>query len=417
MKNFIQKYQFQLSLITIGLVWIVLLNLFLQIISQDYIYADTKSYIRASEDLYFRCKPNEIRPFLIAAINGIPFLFGFTKSALFLWNTILNLVLWLAIIQIIYRFCANIIEPKKAFYVAIAYVFTLGSLLIVFEFLSEPLFSFSLLFSVLFFQKYDKTKKVLFLSIGLSILILSMLIKPISVLLFLGICILFGFTVLLKVLQHKSSFIVYLSILLVLTNLQSMKSNYGNYTLSYIDAFTYYNYLGTKADCYKKGTKYEPCNNWRHSYFNKFSLPESKKAAYEDLKYQITENSLNIFKAYFDNITLNSVGLSSYFRFYENKNKDKNFEIYKAFFKVTSRIQCLLYSLFGIGLSLFFLFKKNTCKITKIISFSILYIIIISGISSDHEDRFHLVVYPLVLILCANFLSKKITPFSEPLQK
>ena len=417
MKSFIQKYQFQFYLFIIGLFWILVLNLFLQIVQQNYIYADTESYIRASEDLYFRHKPNEIRPFLIAAINGVPFLFGFPKSALFLWNTILNLVLWLATIQVIYKFCSRILEPKKAFYLALVYVFTVGSLLIVFEFLSEPIFSFFLLVPLIFFQKYDSTKRIAFLSIGLSLLILSMLIKPISFFLFLGICILFGCKVLLKVLHHKSSIIVYLSILLVLTNLQSMKNNYGNYTLSYIDAFTYYNYLGTKADCYKKGSKYISCNNYRHRYFNKFSLSESKIVAYEDFKYQITEDTFNVIKAYLGNIISNSVGLSSYLRFYENKNNESNFEIYKIFFKGVSRIQCLVYTLIGIVLSIYFLCKRKTVKSIKIISFSILYIIGISGISSDHEDRFHLVIYPLILILCANFLSKKITSFSEPLQK
>jgi hypothetical protein len=407
MKSFLQKYQYQLYLIAIGLFWILLLNLFLQIVSQNYIYADTKSYIKAAEDLYFQHKPNEIRPLLIAAINGIPFLFGFSKSSLFVWNTILNLTLWLASTLLIYKLCSKILDPKKAFYFALFYVFTLGSLLIAFEFLSEPLFSFSLLVSVLFFQKYDRTKKVKFLSFGISILILSMLIKPASILLTIGTFVLLGHKTLLKVLLDKTSIIIYLSIVLLFTNLQSMKSNYGNYTLSYIDAFTYYNYLGTKADCYKKGTIYNPCNNNRYTYFNKFSLPESKKIAFKDFKYQISKNTFNVIKAYLGNIFANSVGLSSYLRFYENKNNESNFEIYKIFFKGVSRIQCLLYTLSGMVLSIYFLYKKKTDKIIKIVAFSIIYIIAISGISSDHEDRFHLVIYPLILILLANFLSEK----------
>ncbi len=417
MKKFLQKYKFQFYLVTIGIFWLLILNFFLQIFQQNYIYADTESYIRASVDLYFFHKPNEIRPTLVAAVNGLPFFFGFAKSSLFLWNIVLNFILWLATVLLIYSFCSKIVNPRKAFYIALIYVFTLGSLLVVFEFLSEPLFSFFLLVPLILFQKYDDTKRISFLSIGLSLLILSMLIKPVSLLLFVGVCFLFGFKVFVKVIQNKSSIAIYISIIIVLTHLQSMKNNYGNYTLSYIDAFTYYNYLGTKADCYKQGTKYVQCNNARYIYFNKFSLPDSKEIAFKDIKYQITENTFNFIKAYFVNVIGNSCGGSGYFYAFENKKGMYNFEIYTIIFRGISRIQCLLYSLIGILLSLYYFFKNKTNKIIKIISFSIIYIIGISAISSDQGDRFHIVIYPLILILFAKFISKKITPFSEPLQK
>lgn len=408
MEKLLQKYQFQFYLVIIGIIWLLLLNFFLQIFQQNYIYADTESYIKASEDFYFLHRPNEIRPSLIAAINGLPFLFGFTKSSLFLWNTILNFILWLATVLLIYSFCSKIVNSKKAFCIALVYVFTLGSLLIVFEFLSEPLFSFFLLVPLILFQKYDNTKRIAFLSIGLSMLIISMLIKPASLLLFIGVCFLFGFKILVKVFQNKSSIAIYISIIIVFAHLQSMKTNYGNYTLSYIDAFTYYNYLGTKADCYKQGTKYEQCNNNRYTYFNKFSLPEGKKVAYKDIKYQITENTFNFFKAYISNIIGNSFGGSGYFYAFENKGKLGNFETYKTIFRGISKVQCLLYSLSGVLLSIYYIFKKKTNKTIKIISFSILYIIGISAISSDQGDRFHIVIYPLILILIAEFISKKV---------
>jgi|APCry1669192647_1035423.scaffolds.fasta_scaffold01903_3 hypothetical protein len=417
MRKLLQKYQFQFYLVIIGIFWLLLINFFLQIFQQNYIYADTESYIRASKDFYFSHKPNEIRPSLIAAINGLPFLFGFTKSSLFLWNTILNLILWLATLLLIYSFCSKIVNPKKAFYIALVYVFTLGSLLVVFEFLSEPLFSFSLLVPLILFQKYDNTKKIGFLSIGLSMLIISMLIKPASLLLFFVVCFLFGFKVLVKVLQNKSSIAIYISIIIVFAHLQSMKTNYGNYTLSYIDSFTYYNYLGTKSDCLKNNKEFLQCNNYRYNYFNKFSLPEGKKIAFEDFKNQLTHNTINFMSAYFSNLVGNSCKASGYFYAYENKKSSNNFEVYKIIFRGISRIQCLLYSLIGILLSIYYIFKKKTNKIIKITSFSIVYIIVISAISSDQGDRFHIVVYPLILILVAKFLSKKTKLFSEPLQK
>jgi len=60
-------------------------------------------------------KPNDIRPSLIAAINGFPLLFGYGKNALFLWNTFVNLVLWFATVLLIYRFCSKLITQKQPF--------------------------------------------------------------------------------------------------------------------------------------------------------------------------------------------------------------------------------------------------------------------------------------------------------------
>lgn len=417
MKKIIQKFQFQIYLVFIGVLWILILNFFLQIFSQNYVYPDTESYIRASEDLYFSFKPNDIRPSLIAAINGFPLLFGFATSTLFLWNIILNLVIWFTTVLLIFSFCSKLISKKGAFFISLIYLFTLGSLLIVFEFLSESVFTFFLLLSIYFFQKHAITQKVYYLSFGFSILILSMLIKPSSLLLFLFVCVFFGFHLLNKVIRNWSSILIYGSILIVVGHLYSMKSNYGNYTISYIDSFTYYNYLGTRADCFKNGTEFEQCNNYRYRYFNTFSLPDGKKVAFEDIKNQLNNNFFNFSKAYLVNMTLNSSKASGYFYAYENKTNSSNFELIKVLFRGLSRLQTIFYSIVGIVLSLKYIFKKKEDKIIKIISFSIIYIIAISAISSDQGDRFHIVIYPLILILIAKLIQDNFKPFFVPLQK
>lgn len=417
MKDFFQKYQYQFYLFFIGWLWIFFLNFFLQIFHQNYVYADTASYIKASTDLYLLNKPNDIRPSLIAAINGFPLLFGYGKNALFLWNNIVNLVLWFTTVLLIYRFCSKLITQKIAFYLALIYVFTLGSLLIVFEFLSETVFTFFLLLSLVLLQKFDASKKTLFLSVGFSTLILSMLIKPASLLLFIGICVFYGIGELKNLIRSKYSITIYIAVFIVFGHMYFMKSNYGNYTISYIDSFTYYNYLGTKADCLKTGKEFVQCNNERYRYFNTFSLPEGKKVAFEDIKNQISNNSFNLIRAYFTNIISNSSKASGYFYVYENKKNASNFETYKLLFRGVSRLQSMFYSLIGILLSIRIIIRKEETKIVKITSFMILYIIAISAISSDQADRFHLVIYPFVLILIANYFSNKSKPFSEPLQK
>lgn len=417
MKDFSQKYLYQFYLFFIGFLWIITLNFFLQVFHQNYIYADTESYIRASTDLYLLNKPNDIRPSLIAAINGFPLLFGYSKSALFHWNTIINLTLWFATVLLIYRFCSKLIAKKTAFYLALVYVFTLGSLLIVFEFLSETVFTFFLLLSLVLFQKFDTSKKTIYLSIGFSTLVLSMLIKPASLLLFIGVCVFFGIGELKNFIKSKSSILVYVAVFSVFGHMYFMKSNYGNYTISYIDSFTYYNYLGTKADCFKTGKEFVQCNNERYRYFNTFSLPEGKKVAFEDIKNQVSSNTFNLIKAYFSNMIGNSSKASGYFYIYENKKNASNFETYKLLFRGVSRLQTLFYSLIGILLSIGIIVRKKGTRIAKITAFIILYSIAISAISSDQADRFHIVIYPFVLILIAYYFSNKSKPFSEPLQK
>jgi 4-amino-4-deoxy-L-arabinose transferase-like glycosyltransferase len=417
MKDFFQKYQHPLYLFSISILWIIVINFFLQIFNQNYIYPDTESYIKASMDLYLLHKPNDIRPSLIAAINGFPLLFGLNKTTLFHWNMLVNLFLWIAAVLLIYNFCSKLTTKKVAFYLSLIYIFTLGSLLIVFEFLSETVFTFFLLISLVLFQKYDVSKRIFFLAFGFSTLVLSMLIKPASLLLFIGVCVFFGIVQLKSLIRSKSSILVYVSVFIVFCHLALMKYHYGNFTISYIDSFTYYNYLGTKADCLKTGKEFVQCNNERYNYFNTFSLPEGKKVACEDIKNQVSNNTLNLIKAYCLNMIGNSSKASGYFYIYENKNDSTNFEVYKLIFRGISRLNTLFYSLIGLLLSIIVVFSKKTAKIIKITAFTIIYIIAISAISSDQADRFHIVIYPFTLILIAYYFSNKSKQFSEQLQK
>lgn len=412
MKNFIERFPYQIYLVVVGMVWIYVLNFFLQISHQDYVYPDTESYIRASEDFYFSFKPNYIRPSLIAAINGFPLLFGCAKTSLFLWNTIVNLALWFATVILLFTFLLRLTSKKLAFFITLIYIFSLGSLLIVFEFLSETVFSFFLLVSFFLFQKHSETRKTFYLSFGFGLLILSVLIKPVSLLLFLSVCVFLGIKQLSKVVRSSSSLLVYGSIFIVLFHIYSMKLNYGNYTLSYIDSLTYYNYLGTKADCFKNGVKFSQSNNYRSRYFNKVSLSETKKVAFEDLKNQVNGNTFNFFKAYFSNLLINSSTASGYFYAYQNKTGSSKFETNKVLFRGFSRLQNMIYSLFGIMISIYYFLRKKESKIIKIISFSIIYVMAISAISCDQGDRFHIVIYPLILILISKFIQENSKPFS-----
>ena len=103
MKSVFTKYKHYFILIVIGLLWVCFLDFVLQIKFQSFVFPDSESYILASENLYYLHKSDIIRPSLIAAINGFPLLFGYSIYSLFLWNTVINLIFWLAIVVLVYK--------------------------------------------------------------------------------------------------------------------------------------------------------------------------------------------------------------------------------------------------------------------------------------------------------------------------
>ena len=407
MKIVFTKYKHSFILIVIGLLWVCFLDFVLQIKFQSFVFPDSESYILASENLYYLHKADIIRPSLIAGINGFPLLFGYSIDSLFIWNTVINLIFWLAIVVLIYQMAFQFVSQKIAFLLALLYLFSVGSLVLIFQVLSETPFTFLLLLSLYFFQKYFKNNQVKHASFGFSLLIISVLIKPMSF--GLGLLLLiFFFYKLKKILLDKWSFPIYGSILLVVFHMYTMKKNYGDFTISYIDTYTYYNYLGTRADCLKNNTEFVQCDNYRYQYFNTLSLSEGKNEAFRDMKKQITTNTLNFVKAYFINIYFNSYRGSGYFYEFKNVNKTSYFEFVKVIFRGISKLQNIFYTMIGVCLSLYFLKRnKRELNFIKVVSLCIVYIFLMSGISSDQGDRFHVVFYPFVVILIAYYISIK----------
>ncbi len=407
MKLFLSKFSNPLLLIAIGSCWILLLNYILQINSQTFMYPDSVTYLRASENLYWFHKTHSIRPSLIAAINGFPLLFGFSKAALFGWNTVVNLVSWFAIVILLYQMVLRLASKRIAFLLALLYVFTLGSMILIFQILSETVFALVLLLVLYLIQKYLERKNIKYLAIGLSILLLSILIKPVSKGLTILVMVVFIYSM-KQLIRSRWSLLVYVSVFTLLFHMYDMKKNYGDFTISYIDTFTYYNYLGTHADCLKNNTEFLQCQNPRYDYFAALPFPESKKVALEDFKYQALNNTGNFAKAYFINLFYNSYRGNGYFYEFRNIDNSPSFEMEKTFFRGISKLQNIFYTLIGLCLSVYFLLKnKRKLHITTMPSLFILYIFLVSGVSSDQGDRFHLVFYPFVILLMAKFIADK----------
>jgi cellulose synthase/poly-beta-1,6-N-acetylglucosamine synthase-like glycosyltransferase len=147
---------------------------------------------------------------------------------------------------------------------------------------------------------------------------------------------------------------------------------------------------------------------------------EQKRIASEDLKEQFRYNKVNLLKAYISDVRENTASGNSCLEEIKDFKNRRFFEFWKKLLFDITKWQNRIFTLLGFVLAIFYFLKscKNISPLT-FISFFILYIIILSGISCGQGDRFHLVTFSFVILLLAKFLSetKRFKPFFEPLQK
>ena len=192
-----------------------------------------------------------------------------------------------------------------------------------------------------------------------------------------------------------------------------MKKDYGNYTLTYIDSVTYYNYLGSKAMCYKTNDIFSQETNNRAKFLEQFSYPEQRNIATKDFLSQLNDNKFNLLKSYISNLLENMKTPSSSCFYWKNLNHKDYFEKLKTTVNFITKYQNRILSVLGFFLSIFYILKSyKTDKFLFFISCYILYTITISGVSCSQGDRFHIVFYPFVIILFAKFYTDlKTKPF------
>lgn len=415
MTLFLKKYHDHFLLLVIGIVWLLLLIGLFDIQLQTLIYPDAGNYNEAATNLYWHQQGHSYRPLLMAAIYGFPLLFGATEYDLYSIAVYINIALWLITVLVLFEIIKGYVSARAAFILSVLFMLFVGNTLFVFHLLAETPFLFFLISGFYFLQKYNQKKQFHWLAIALAILVVSMLIKPASK--FFAIIMLLYFSrLLLKHYRQKVMLFLYASITLCIFQLVVLKYQFGDFTISYIDSVTFHNYLFSKADCYRNGKEYQQINNPRATYLSKYEVHEQKQIAKEDIKEQLQNNKLNLINAYCHNFLWNAVSGNMVPYGYSNVKHTKNYEkIQSAFFWI-SKYQNRLMTMLGIVLSLLALKKYyNKDVFLFFTALLIVYIIGISGISSDQGDRFHIITYPFTLILLANYLKTK--PFFARPQK
>lgn len=415
MQLFFKKYFYHLGLLAIGLGWLLLLIHWLSIDAQTIIFPDAGDYNLSATNLYHHFRGHCYRPMLMAAIYGFPLLFGATAFDLYTIAIYINIVLWLVTILILFEIVKNYLSIQIAFMISLGFIFFISNALFNFHLLAETPFLFFLLLGTFFLQKYHQKKTFTYLVVALSIIVLSMLIKPASKF-FVILLLLYFIQILYQNYKQKIMLVLYSSIALCFVQAAGLKYQFGDFTISYIDSVTFHNYLFSKADCYRKGIEYEQIGNPRAELLFTKKAHEQKQMANQDIKEQLLNNKINLLKAYFHNFLWNTASGSMVINAYHDAKQKENFQKNQIVLYWISKYQNRFMTLLGIFISLWTLLKVDRKDVMLFSSaILVLYIIGISGISSDQGDRFHLITYPFTLILIANYLKTK--PFFAPLQK
>lgn len=403
-KSMISKVKYEYLLGFIAIIWALFFSLTIQLKPNFSLIGDDRSYLYSARLLYFDFKLDNFRPLLISVIHGIPYLFGFTDNVVIKWGFFINFFCWFFTAVLLFKIISKMLDRKKAFWFTLIFIFCIGNLAHAFNFLSESVFIFMIIYSVYLISKYYETTKYHYITIAISILFFNTLIKPVSI----GLALILLFLFISKfnrIIFNKFSFLLIISFSLIVFQMYSLKKNYGDYTISYISSITYYNFLGDKADCYKKGVEYEPGKSERSKKFCVLSSYEMKEIADIDLKYQLKNNTFNLFKAYLFCIYSNSHKGNFIVSQCKNKANVSYFNAFYFLFKAVSKIQNIFFTIVSVFFSFYCLlnFKKiNKFSLTN--ALFILYIFFISAMSCFQCDRFHIAFFPLLLILFSSLL-------------
>lgn len=412
----LKKFRLQMAIVATGITVLCTFNVLLQLDSQSFLYPDSKGYLESCRNLFLFARGHQYRPLLMAFLNGWPLLFSRSDNVVLQWSLFVNVAAWLGTAVVLFALLKEK-GAKVALVVSLVFLVSPGIAAMNFHLLADVLFIFFLIAFFYLLSRYFNTGTSVWLTVGLAVLLLSTLIKPASqflAVLFVG----YFFKTLWKFRLKKVMLPLYGAFCLVLLQMGGLKYQFGDFTLSYTDATTLHDYLLAKSQAFADGKPYKAGVNERSVAFFELSAHEQKIAARRDLRLQLSQHPLQVFRAYADDIAENISGGSDVVRDCRNVLDSSYFAKSKSFLLGFSTVENLFFSIAGVLISVYFLLKRGKNKSAGAAAVIILYLTLISGISNGEGDRFQIAVYPFVLFLMA-YLWKEpsTTRFSALLQK
>lgn len=177
----ISKVKYEYLLAFIAIIWVLFFSFTIQLKPHFSQIGDDGSYLYSAKLLYYNSQLDNTRPLLISVIHGFPYLFGFTDNVIIKWGIFINFLCWFFTAILLFKIISKILDRKKAFLFSLLFIFCIGNLAHAFNFLSESIFIFMIMYSVYLISKYYETTKFYYIIIAISILFLNTLIKPVSI--------------------------------------------------------------------------------------------------------------------------------------------------------------------------------------------------------------------------------------------
>jgi hypothetical protein len=403
----IKRMRYEYLLMLIGALWTLAFSFLIQLTPHLSPVGDDGSYVAAARLLYLDGQIDNTRPMLTSAIYGLPFLLGLADNAVINWGLTLNFIAWFASILLIFKTLELSTTRRIAFIGSASCIFFIGHLAHAFNLLTECIFIAGILASVYCVARYYKTLRAENLSIAISILLFNSLIKPVALGLAI-IIIIFFFRCLKEIALNRYSILVLTAVGLIHYQSMSVKRLYGDYTISYIGDITYYNYIGSKADAYRRGVEFEPGTDERYFSMIKLSSHQVKQLAKNDMREQLSHNTLNLIRAYGFCIYSNSSKGNFIVSMTTNDAGTWYFDAAKFTFKAISKLQNIIFTMVSVAISFYFLVKpRRHPPFYRLLSVMTLLIFFISGMSCFQCDRFHIAFFPLMIIMLSHLVEHR----------
>lgn len=425
-------FKYQIILTVTALVWLLFVFFSLQLKYQNTIYPDASSYLKAGQLLAEGFIPHHYRPYGMAFYSCLPRIFGPGSETIFNFIKVVNVPVWLASILLLFSTLKFYTSNRKAFIFTLTYISCVGIVILNNLLLSEIPWITLLLIAIYGLTTYKFKTSYLWLVIGVSATIVSILVRPVSKFILVILLIVYWRDIWL-LLKTNYKFLVLGSALLLVTQCSMMKKTYGDFTVSYIDYYTVHHYVTDIVNLkqlYNESNESSSFSEFKEGVYKsrdalKSSLIEDsidyKAIGYSEQRRKakaffvetISNQPLAMLSIYGNNLYEHLIMPTLYVKDAKNIKETRLFPIAKNGFYWLSHFQNTGFSILGI-LSIFFsvllILKKRVQwqedKLMIFLTLTLSYTILILGLSAEQYDRLNIPNYAMIIILACIVIHK-----------
>ncbi len=374
--------------------------------SQDFVSVDSESYLSSAKMMHANATPHSKRPVTYAAVLASGLFVGVSLDELIWYSYGLNILFWVGTAVLVFLTIRLYSSNSFALIGALIFSLCIGSLANLNSALSESLTT--LLYAAAayaFLSNELKGRLITGATLATALLLFSSTIRPGAFYLaIVALIALLALALLRKEMASvRSMTLLALSLVILFMNMSMMRSQYDHFTVSMIDKYTWYPYIGAQVEADLTGNTLKEVKEQRHLELREWGPSHDLTgAASADMKDKISGHFGLVVSIALKNVWNNLTSESSPMRdiLLQNNGGFWHLLLLKA-----SMYQNLILSLFGVIVTGLLMLRKRQLGFWFIL-LVIGYTIVTSGVSFWQGDRFHLVFYPLSVMVIMIFLSE-----------